>query len=89
MYTKEQLKKQQQSIENMQGDLKKVNNAISSTIDKLDTIDEKLDILINRTDDDIDVAINTLLFGVSQIGPPAVIDKFVSLFLECFENFLV
>jgi YhgE/Pip-like protein len=51
---KEQLKKQQQSLENMQGDLKKINKVISSTIDKLDTIDEKLDILINRTDDEID-----------------------------------
>lgn len=50
----DQLKKQQQSIENMQGDLKKINKVISSTIDKLDTIDEKLDILINRTGDEID-----------------------------------
>lgn len=51
---REQLEEQQESLEDIQGDLKKVNKVISSTIDKLDTIDEKLDILINRTDDEID-----------------------------------
>ena len=51
---KEQLAKQQESLKSMQGNLKDVSKIISSTIDKLDTIDEKLDILINRTGDQID-----------------------------------
>jgi len=51
---KAQLEKQQESLKSMQGNLKDVSKVISSTIDKLDAIDEKLDILINRTDDQID-----------------------------------
>ncbi|OOM74454.1 ABC-2 family transporter protein [Clostridium puniceum] len=51
---REQLEKQQESLESMQGNLKDISKIISSTIDKLDTIDEKLDILINRVDDQID-----------------------------------
>jgi putative membrane protein len=51
---KAQLAKQQESLKSMQGNLKDISKIISSTIDKLDTIDEKLDILINRTDDQID-----------------------------------
>ena len=37
----------------MQGNLKDISKIISKTIDKLDTTYEKLDILINRADDDI------------------------------------
>ena len=51
---KAQLAKQQESLKSMQGNLKDISKIISSTTDKLDTIDEKLDILINRTDDQID-----------------------------------
>lgn len=51
---REQLQKQQETIKNMQGNLKDISKIIADTIDKLDTIDEKLDILINRTDDDLD-----------------------------------
>ncbi|BCZ45213.1 phage infection protein [Clostridium gelidum] len=49
----ENLKKQEKSLESMQENLKDVSKIISKTIDKLDIIDEKLDILINRTDDEL------------------------------------
>jgi YhgE/Pip-like protein len=51
---RDQLQKQQETVKNMQGNLKDISKIIADTIDKLDTIDEKLDILINRTDDDLD-----------------------------------
>ena len=37
----------------MQDNLKDISKIISNTIDKLDTIDEKLEILIDRADDEI------------------------------------
>jgi len=50
----ENLNKQKQSLESMQDNLKDISKVMSSTIDKLDTIDEKLGILIDRVDEDID-----------------------------------
>ena len=45
--------KQAESLKNAQDALKEESKAISNVIDRLDTIDEQLDILINRTNEDI------------------------------------
>ena len=50
---KSQLNKQVESLKSMQDNLKDISKIISNTIDKLDTIDEKLGILIDRTDDEL------------------------------------
>jgi len=50
----EQLDKQKKSLKSMQNNLKDISKIISKTIDKLDIIDEKLEILINRVDDELE-----------------------------------
>lgn len=49
----EQLDKQKKSLKSMKDNLKDISKTISKTIDKLDTIDEKLEILINRVDEEL------------------------------------
>jgi len=48
-----QIDNQVKALKSMQGNLKDTSKIISNTIDKLDVIDEKLGILINRSDKEI------------------------------------
>lgn len=50
----DKLDKQKKSLESMQDNMKDISKIISKTIDKLDTIDEKLEILINRVDEELE-----------------------------------
>lgn len=50
----EELNKQKKSLESIQDNMKDISKIISKIIDKLDTIDEKLEILINRVDEELE-----------------------------------
>ena len=47
-----QLEKQVESLKSMQDNLKDISNVISDNIDKLDVVDDKLGVLIERVDDE-------------------------------------
>ena len=50
----EQLDKQKKSLKSMQDNLKEISKIISKTINKLDTIDEKLGIVIDHANDELE-----------------------------------
>ncbi|WP_017211762.1 YhgE/Pip domain-containing protein [Clostridium beijerinckii] len=83
----DKLDKQLNSVKNMQDDLKDISKVISDNIDKLDTIEDKLQIVVDKSDEEIKKIDNDGLNVQTLKDIIKVVDEVHSLVADITDNY--